>query len=130
MSQLRYKPQYFHLENGNKVELMEVGRIATFATTLEPQKGISEIEGYAAALYDYMTNNRDNLLFNSYALLNTDSYGKSLLLSNIGLCLLEQSFREEGASKDSIKAYVSIVNEYHKIINYNKEMYDKKNKSL
>lgn len=130
MIQTQYKPQYFYFDSGAKVELMEVGRIASFAVTLEPKNEIREIDGYTAALYDYMINNKDNILFNSYLLLNSDSLGKSLLSSNIGLCLLEKSFREEGASEDSIKVYASFVNEYHKIINYNKEKYDTKNKSL
>lgn len=123
LEQLQYKPQYFHLENGNEVELMEVGRIASFALTLKPFQDGTEVQGYVAALYDYMSKNRDHFLFNSYSLLNSDSMGKELLFSNIGLCLLEKSFREEGASENSIKAYVAVVNNYHRILNSNKEAY-------
>ena len=130
MNQVQYKPQYFYFDNGAKIDLMDVGRIASFAIGLEPKNEIREIDGYSSALYDYMINNKDNILFNSYLLLSSDSLGKSLLSSNIGLCLMEKSFREEGASPQSINAYASYVNEYHNIIEYNREKYKTKNKSL
>lgn len=119
------RTRYFYLEDGiNKVDLMDVGRLASFALTLEPLPEATENLGYSTALYDYMNKNRDNFLFNSYSLLNSDSIGRELLCSNIRLCLLEKSFREEGASKDSIKAYVTVVNNYHKLLSYNMKTYE------
>lgn len=119
------RTRYFYLEDGvNKVDLMDVGRLASFAITLEPLPEITENFGYVTALYNYMNNNKDHLLFNSYSLLNSDSKGKELLYSNIGLCVLEKSFREDGASKDSIKAYVTVVNQYHNLLNENMKMHE------
>ena len=114
------RTRYFYLEDGiNKVNLMDIGRLATFALTLESNPEIEESLGYASALHNYMTSNRDNLLFNSYSLIISDTIGKQLLYTNIKLCLLEKSFREEGASKDSIKAYVTVVNNYHSLLDSN-----------
>ena len=118
------RTRYFYLEDGvNKVDLMDVGRLASFALNLEPMPEATEAFGYAAALYNFMDKNRDHLLFNSYSLLNTDSKGNELLCNNIRLCLLEKSFREDGASKDSIKSYVTVVNQYHKLLNDNMVTY-------
>ena len=121
------RTRYFYLEDGiNKVDLMDIGRLASFALTLEPISEISESLGYAAALYNYMNNNRDHLFFNSYSLINSDSMGRQLLCTNIELCLLEKSFRDDGASKDSIKAYVTVVNNYHSLLDYNINAYGHK----
>lgn len=115
------RTRYFYLENGgNKVDLMDVGRIATLAVTLKPITDLNDNAfGYAAALHTYMKNNMDHLLFNSYTLLLCDNSGKELLNTNIKLCLLEKSFREDGASKTSIKDYVTVVNYYHRLLDEN-----------
>lgn len=118
------KREFFYLKDGNKLDIMDVGRLASLALVLEPISEITEIAGYYGSLSKYMNENKDNLLFNSFALLNSDHCGKSLLLSNIGLLLLEREFREKGATENSIKSYVNIVNEYHRIINTNREMYE------
>lgn len=127
------RTRYFYLEDGiNKVDLMDVGRLAAFALTLEPytQINISKGEGYVVALYNYMNKNKDNLLFNSYNLINSDKSGKELLYTNIELCLLEQSFRKEGADENSIKKYVAIFKKYHELLDYNNNTYNpQKNKS-
>lgn len=58
------RTRYLYLEDGiNKVDLMDVGRLAAFALTLEPQSEVSTSLGYATALHYYMDKNRDNLLF-------------------------------------------------------------------
>lgn len=122
------RTRYLYLEDGiNKIDLMDVGRLVTFALTLEPHHEASVSLGYATALHYYMDKNRDNLLFNCYSLISSDSVGKQLLYTNIELCLLEKSFRDEGASKDSIKAYVTVVNNYHKLLNDNITAYKQKN---
>lgn len=111
--------RYFYLSNGNKVDLMEVGRIASFAINLRPMECDNIVDGYISALYEHMAIHRNDLLFNSYNLLISDISGANLIASNIKLCLLERSFREEGATKDSIKEYVTVVKEYHEILDLN-----------
>lgn len=124
------RTRYLYLEDGiNKVDLMDVGRLVTFALTLEPHPEANASLGYASALHYYMDKNRDNLLFNCYSLISSDSMGKKLLYTNIELCLLEKSFRDEGASENSIKAYVTVVNNYHKLLDNNITAYKQKNSS-
>ena len=119
------RTRYFYLEDRvNKVDLMDVSRLATFAISLEPLPDANRGMGYISALHAYMDKNRDHLLFDSYNLLSSDVKGKELLYSNIALCLLEKSFREDGASKDTIKSYVTVVNQYHKLLNDNMMMYE------
>lgn len=115
------KKQLFYLEDEkNAIDLMDLSRLASLAITLEPLPEVTEAFGHAAALHEYMDKNRDNFLFNSYNLLISDPRGKELLCSNIELCLLEKSFREKGASEETINAYVKVVNNYHKLLEYNK----------
>ena len=119
------KTQYFYLEDGNnKVDLMDLSRLSSLAVTLKPLEETTEVLGHAAALYNYMDKNRDNFLFNSYSLLISEPRSNELLCTNIHLCLLEKSFREKGASPETINAYVNVVNNYHKLLDYNKLMFE------
>lgn len=118
------RARYFYLEDGvNKVDLMDVCRLATFAVTLEPSGETNDVNGYCSALNEYMINNKDHILFNSYTLLDSDLMGKDVLYNNIGFCLCEKSFRIYGATDRSIQNYVSFVNRYHELLDENLKLY-------
>lgn len=125
------RARYFYLEDGvNKVDLMEVGAIASFAISLEATNMADMVTSHYEALCTYMNNNKNNILFNCFNLLNSDLLGRELLMSNIGICFFEKSFRENGADKDSINSYVSIFNKYHELLNERMEFEEDKPKSL
>lgn len=113
------RTRYFYLSNGNKVDLMEVGRIASFAISLRPMECDNVVDGYISALYEHMAMHRNDLLFNSYNLLISDINGANLISLNIKICLLERSFREDGANEASIKEYSTVFDKYHKILDLN-----------
>lgn len=135
------RKQFYYLEDGkNTVDLMDLGVISSLAVALKPIESSEHIEDllkilkfylqvdnaqalkHIAALHEYMINNRDNILFNSYNLLISDSNGKKILCTNIELCLLEKSFREEGATEETIKKYAEVVNKYHNYLEENKKL--------
>jgi len=113
------RTRYFYLRDSNQVDLMAVWKMASFALSLQPHDGIKEADCYAVALHEYMKNNIENILFESYNLLISDPKGVELLRSNITICLLEKSFREEGANTESIQSYVAAFDKYHKLLTFN-----------
>lgn len=120
--------RYFYLEDEgtkevNKVDLMDVSRLASFSMSLVPFDDASEVAGRYNALRDYMNKHKDNLLFDCYNLLTSYISGIELLYSNIHFCLYEKLFREEKATDDTINAFRVVVDDYHRILNENMEKY-------
>lgn len=121
------RTRYFYLNNGDiKVDLMDVTRLANFATKLEPIPSDSKVAGYYLALREHMNKNRDNLLFNCYNLLTSDIKGVELLYSNIHFYLFNKIFMEERPSNEDIMAFNVVVNDYHRILSENMETYKNK----
>lgn len=105
------------------IKIDDINSLALFATTLKPEDGITDAQGYVSALFSYFQINKDiNHFSECYKKITSSNWGEQFLYTTILLFLLEKELRINGISEGIIDKYNKVVADYQKQINFSKEL--------
>ena len=114
---------YREIRTGKKefelINLDYINLLADFATTLERKPEVTEALGYLSALGEYYSKTTDSNE-EIFKYLNSSSIGRTFLITNIQLVLLEKKLRRYGTDPRLLKAYGTCLEEYNRSIEMNK----------